>query len=1038
MAFNVEGLRETLNINRSDMVNDRAATNDLIIDDFMVELGYNRKRDKSVKRCYNTSDTNGAIDWEVLTATGSRLAVKVFAIDEMLDQNELDKAMQYCIDKRFSIFIVTNGEALTVCRYRKETNEYTEVCDINLLEDLTDTATKVLEAISKDSFDLQLIDSLLPKGGVSTDKILEIIRDSIYDITDMVVSKINGASDSDREHCKATIEKFFTVKQNVEQAAISDTNSGNNNDELKNELESVKTELNSTKEELTNAKLEITNLREKLIDASENGEQSIDIAEKDAQIKSLKEEVDKLTATMIADDGEKDVKIEELETEVHRLKRKLNSTSIFTTGDESIDSQINSYRDQINDLTIKVANYDEQIADLEAKLKEAHDEINNMSGIERQKAHELLSVIEDNPELDRHYVGVVNTELLQYDEIHTFVGRSLQKLYEIKRLEASQYIFNGDIFKLSQPAIRNDLIMNNKQYDVNFSDIYEDDVLNKLRILFSHFSDVVFECKKIGTLRDKSILVDSAKERISNISLSKDEDITSAEEIAMTDSNENIEEIDNSEEVFNDTSEIDDSYSENELEMPTDDFDEQSEELEMPTDDFDEQAEDDFSEELEMPVDDFDEQSEELEMPADSFDEQSEELEMPDSDEYFDTEQQNIEYSNDSFESSNNAFDNEFNEGFDSNNDSDNWDTTENTDGFDIDDNKQQSYNEDTLLVAQLLQIDNLIWMEDVNIEFKNIKYIGSNSVTFNINKDADDVSNEQLLCKCVDALMAIEAYNGNSGIVAQLKQTDFSEINNFLHLYTDEYRGYPRINGTKYVASNVSTVQSICSILYDICNYMNIDMSEIFIYLTASTDSTFIIENYGYSEDAVQLRDYNEPEINTDNKVVAIIKGDMFNNIVVTKNSLQAHKDIIVDSVAIKTKYLAKILNNEADLVESIEQLLLEASKFGTPNLNAIGNVIGESYKIISDSQFDVGIDPLQIGFNGKTLYMARLENWQILHSLIKMHTTLFGNTAIAIKTVVNADAINFYGQNFETSEPSLSLAVKSFADYVALNVKR
>lgn len=1014
MAFNVEGLRETLNINRSDMVNDRAATNDLIIDDFMVELGYNRKRDKSVKRCYNTSDSEGAVDWEVLTATGSRLAVKVFAIDEMLNQSELDKAMQYCIDKRFSIFIVTNGEALTVCRYRKETNEYAEVCDINLLEDLTDTANKVLEAISKDGFDLQLIDSLLPKAGVSTDKILEIIRDSIYDITDIIVSKINDASDLDKEHCKDTVEKFFTIKDDKEQTSINNTNSDTDNDKLKDELELVKTELNSTKEELTNAKLEITNLREKLIDASETGEQSADTAEKDAQIKSLKEEVDKLTATMIADDGEKDLKIEELETEIHRLKRKLNSTSMFTTGDENIDNQINSYRDQINELTIKVANYDEQIADLEEKLKAAQDEINNMSGIERKKAHELLNVIEDNPELDRHYVGVVNTELLQYDEIHTFVGRSLQKLYEIKRLEASQYIFNGDIFKLSQPAIRNDLIMNNKQYDVNFSDIYEDDVLNKLRILFSHFSDVVFECKKIGTLRDKSSLSDSAKERVSNISLSKDEDITSAEEIAMMNNNENIDESDNSEEtLFNDTSETDD-YSEVEIELPDPDSDEQIEE--------------DFSENnFEMTKNEFDnEQSDELELPD------------PDSDDYFDSLGQNTEYSNESFESPNSAFNNEFNEGFNSDDNSDNWDVTESIDEFDTDDSEQQSYNEDTLLVAQLLQIDNLIWMEDVNIEFKNIKYIGSNSVTFNINKDADNVSNEQLLCKCIDALMAIEAYNGNSGIVAQLKQTDFSEINNFLHLYTDEYRGYPRINGTKYVASNVSTIQSICSILYDICNYMNIDMSEIFIYLTANTDSTFIIENYGYSEDAVQLRDYNEPEINPDNKVIAIIKGDMFNNIVVTKNSLQAHKDIIIDSVAIKTKYLAKILNSDADLVESVEQLLLEASKFGNPNLNTIGNVIGENYKIISESQFDVGIDPLQIGFNGKTLYMARLEKWQILHSLIKMHTTLFGNTAIAIKTVVNADAINFYGQNFETSEPSLSLAVKSFADYVALNVKR
>ena len=43
--------------------------------------------------------------------------------------------------------------------------------------------------------------------------------------------------------------------------------------------------------------------------------------------------------------------------------------------------------------------------------------------------------------------------------------------------------------------------MNNKAYDVKVDGIHEDEVLNKLRIVYSHFSnDVIFECKKIGSL----------------------------------------------------------------------------------------------------------------------------------------------------------------------------------------------------------------------------------------------------------------------------------------------------------------------------------------------------------------------------------------------------------------------------------------------------------------------------------------------------------------------------------------------------------
>lgn len=1022
MAFNISELRDILEINRSDMTNDRVSTNDLIIDDFMVELGYNRKKDKSVKRLHE-----GPIDWEVLSATGSRIAVKVFAIGEALSQEELNEAMKVSAEKRFSIFIVTNGEALTICRFRKDKGEYAEICDISFTNDLDETSDRVLTSISKDGWDLQYIDSLIKDSGISDDKIIEVIKSSVDDIANVVISKIDGISDSDKEQCKSVVNKFISETREVVKEVTKEVPTETvDTSAFTEQISALTKELETTKSELSDA-------REKLLDAQENGVSASSDSEKDAKIEELEKQVKELTATMVSDEGIKDVKIEELETEVHRLKRKLNSTSMFTTGDESVDEQINNYRDQINALTIQNANNEETIKDLEEKLKAAQDEIDNMSGIEKKKAHELLMVIEDVPDMDRQYVGVVNTELLQYDEIHTFVGRSLQKLYEIKRLEASQYIFNGDIFKLSQPAIRNDLIMNNKQYDVNFSDMYEDEVLNKLRILFSHFSDVVFECKKIGTLRDKTGLKSSAK---GALNLSKNEDLTSAEEIAMIDAESSSEEeavtdIDFSQDIevsdtqdeLNDNAEVDESLDG--ILEDVESFDES------------EASEIDFSNNM-SEGDGF---GDTLDVPDGAFEEGIDmgEVNTEDGLDIPDGAFENFTVDNDNGETDGQQFENGFDSGFevDGQSTEDNWDTSE-EEMEDFGETTGNSQMTEALLVAQLLQIDDLIWMEDVNINFKNIKYIGSNSVTFNINKDAELVSNEQLLCKCVDAIMAIESYNGNAGIVSQLKQTDFSQINNFLHLYTEEYKGYPRINGTKYIASNVSTIQSICSILYDICQYMNISMEEIFIYMTAETDAQDIIDNYGYSDEAVQLRDYSQFDMNPDNKVIAIIRGDLFNNIVVTKNSLQAHKDIVNDAIAVKTKYLSKALNNENDLIEAVVEIIIKASETGNINFAAVGNVIGENYRLLSDKQYEVGPEPIEIDAGGSIYYMAKLEKWQILHSLIKMHTALFGNTGIAIKIVVNADAINFYGQSFDTSEPSLSLAIRSFADYVAANVKR
>jgi len=52
-------------------------------------------------------------------------------------------------------------------------------------------------------------------------------------------------------------------------------------------------------------------------------------------------------------------------------------------------------------------------------------------------------------------------------------------------------------------------------------------------------------------------------------------------------------------------------------------------------------------------------------------------------------------------------------------------------------------------------------------------------------------------------------------------------------------------------------------------------------------------------------------------------------------------------------------------------------------------------------------------------------------------MHTVIFNDASIAVKVQINVDAVNYYGSEYETSEPSTSLEVKSFVDYVASCVK-
>lgn len=967
--LNVEELRETLEINRNDLRNNRMLTNELIIDDIMVGLGYNKKRDKSVKRLYDH-----LLDWEVINEgeVTIKIAVKVYAIDERLSQSELDSVLDECKEKRFSILLITNGETIEVNRYQKEKLNYTKVCELSITRELTEKESKVLDAISKDTYNLKIIDDILNNQKIEPQEILNIMLSNISDFANLAAELLGDTSANAKDQCISYIDAI-----------------------LKNRTLEAPKEDNSAE--------------------SENA-----------------------------------------------------------TGNSGITSEeVASYREQIQTLTKELADAKDTIAQLNEDMKLATEEINNMSGADRKRAQELLAVIEDNPELDRHYVGVINTELIQFDNINTFVGRALQKLYDIKNFAVSQYIFNGDIFTLVQPATRNDLIMNNKAYDLDFKGEHEDEILNKIRIVFSHFDDVIFECKKIGTKNKSS--------QASSVSLEKSPEETITPLDTTMGVEDGIEYVEDSEEeeLIDFGNNTEEASGEFETLEELDNMDESEQLSPEEADNIFDDASDLFGDSQGSEGFEAFENVEGEEQDAFT---PSEELEGLDgTDEIFDNPEDNQGFGEDTGEQ---MFTDNFDTGMDT---QDNWNEnpsaetidiipSENVEfaeegtgfiddgsgielqleGQDIDENGEQfaetigdfeSALDETdsgevgtyLLVGQLLQIDQLIW-GDEKVKFNNIKYIGTNSITYNINSAGDNLTNEQLLSKCVDAVLSIEAYSGNTDIVKQLKLLDFSKVNNFLRLYTEEYVGFPKINGTRYAIVDVDSVQQVASILLDVCNAMHINTEEIFVYFEAETASQYIITNYDFPEDAVQLREYNEftkPE--DPNNAVAIIRGDLFSNIVVTKNSLQAHKDILVNSLAIKTKYLAKVLEKQSDVVEVIEQMLLEATGDNlTIDYTAIGNVIGESYKIVSSSEFDVSPEHSSITSLGGVVYVSYIEPWQIMHTLIKVHTTIFNNTSIAIKELVNVDAINFYGKEFETSEPSLALAVKSFVDYIALNVKK
>lgn len=1015
MAFNIEELKETLELNRSEIMHNHSLTNEYMIDDIMRELGYNKRRNKDVKRLLDKP-----IDWEVLSTGSPRLAVKVFALGDTIDDAELQESMNYCKDKPFSIFIVTNGEAMTICRYNKVKREYTEVCDISLLENLTDTKKSVLEAISNDGFNLEIIDNIVSERDISPEKVKEIMKNNLGILASYVATWLGDSSNSKIEQCKVVIDSLFFNENNTEANHVDVTEYTTIIDELKKELEEAR-QTSTEEANITEYTNKITELQNKVAEYEAQIEElSKESADSSNDSDLLQKTVDELTIEL----NNKKNEIEALNNQIEELK---NSSSTVSNVDADIQSEIDTYREKIQELSNKVAESDELIVSLRAELKEANDNLQNMSGADKQKAIDLLNVIEDSKELPRSYVAVINTELIQYDDLPTFVGRSLQKLYEIKNYEASQFIFNGDIFKLVQPAERNDLIMNNKVYDVRVEGIHEDEVLNKLRIVYSHFSDIIFECKKIGSLEitegeAPEILVDTHDE---------EDGINSGVALLGIDKEDSTGEIEISE---NTEDEVESNIEIDTQENFSDDFS-------VSESDIFESAEESFSESDTFKVS-LDKQDNESDSTDNIFGTDEQQL----SDESFTQEAFNDnEFNNDSFENS--TFEEEsFSEGEFSSS-FDNVDTPSDEvqlgDEINFDSEPFANMQSDTgvmlnaILCSQLLQIDELIWSDEY-IEFNTIKYIGSSSINFNINMNCEAISNEQLFCKSLDAILALAISMGNVNVLSILRQTDLSQINNFIKLYTEEYAEYPRINGTRYVVAGIESVKQVASILADTCNTLGIDTSDIFLFFDASTPSQQLIDTWGYEEEAIQLREYTDMQVDDVADAITVLKGGIFNNIIVTKNSLQAHKAIFKNTLAVRTNYLAKVINNESDFVDIIKAIITEASMNGQyANINSIGNVIGEQYKLVSENPTETNDNSIKIDVNGREMYVSVVENWQMPLSIIKTHTALLANTSIAVKLSINSQALNFYLTDFEVVEPSLSLAVSSFCNYVKSCIK-
>lgn len=759
----VDSINETVDCKREELTGNKQLTNELIVDDLMLGLEYNKKKDTNVKIMFDYD-----VDWEVKSADGVSMAVKVYGLGSGINSSEVKSLQGYCKNNNVQLVIVT--DVIETIIYILDTNGLEPIYTVRMTEDMNETDINVLKALSKNEFNFTYIKSLMNKKVITVDDVAEVFISN----SDKIVEGICAVVDEALPDCTNSRVQTEIFYNNIVSSLTSDER-----------------------------------------DATEE------------QIQKLKDQIMELTSK--------------------------NNDSITT------------------------------IQSLECTISELNEKLEKTSGESKRKAMELLSVIDDSDSASRSYVAVINEEIIQFEELHTFVGRVLQILYSIKSFEAQPYIFDGSIFTLeSSDTKHNDLIVNNRAYDVVISNDEEDTAIQKLKTIFSHFDDILFEVKKTGKMISKQVT-------------GIDEDIFV----------------------------------------------------------------DDVEDEDESGVAQKQEETEE----------------------------------------------------------------------------KVETTDDERLLVAQLKILDSLLWTEE-EVNIFNIRFIGSNNVTFVVNNGTSaDMTYEQMLCKCIDAVVSLSLSEQEQETVIKLKQKNLELIDGVIKTYSDEFKDCPRINGTRYVVTKIENAKQAANIVNEICKALDIDTQQIFIYFDAVTTSEPIISDYAIDIDSIPIINsvlYNAEETTPG---VAILRGEMFNHVLLSKNSLQVHKDIMKKTLAVKTKYLSRLFNNyDVDIKQIVEAMFVEALNQGKDISRCnIGYVIGEQYKIVSDTIEEVSDNPIELDIDDNRYYMSRLEEWQIAETLLKIHISLFNNASIAVKEQIDIGAVNYYGDDFVTSEPSTSLAIQSFVRYVA-----
>lgn len=1003
-----------------DLKESKDAANE-VVEETLRALGYSKRNKENVRKLFKK-----AFDWFV-KSNGVKTAIKVEKLGTDLDSVATSGLFKQAMADHTNVLIVTDSKTYNVFRYSKVSNTPTYIkIDSFSVDSLTDRNLRVLEAISLDGADIKVLDAIISEGTLSK--------------TDLV----------------ALLQEYLAQRKVEFNEFIAD------------------------KKPSCNAK-----------------------------------DIDEKVGDLINSIGKS-----------------------LLTPNELRDNYDNAEKKYVELLTQKgdeIHELNKRVEELIEKNAEIQHELDVLSKKDYKYAVETLEYIAKNScGTDKRFAGYINDEIYTSSKLHKFIGMMLQKLYEIKSVEAHAYIFDGEYFRLnSVNAKNNDMVIKNTVYDIMLSDDEAVDALIRLRTIYSHFPDIIFACMETGfgvTKHNTGIadeLLEMSDDTVDEeLDSCIDADIEIIDKDSSTNVTDNIDENDAEptaedytgmdEQSTCDTATIEtdtqDSTQDNVEDTTTDNQDaqvvtpenkdtntESDEHTEITSRDLlikhiigleynkstitdklsdysipnvdlltgyetndtvEEQSYDadnkqdslcDTQDELASNQDEFngtaDNDNSEFELKEQSIStvslakeyaedtktqesldsdiEDIVELDETDSD-IEDADDSELEYNEETDYSTKSEQEEQVNTEINQYNEEDQY----------ID--EQSDVSDSVLIVTALSAANSLVSDYADDFEFLNIEAVTAEEVAFNVNSDYFDLTYDELLVKSLNAVLAIDIYSDiNSKVITKLKHKRLDELSEFIQVRSEDLAEFPVIAGTKYVVCGIENISDLVYTLTRICQSLSLDISKVYMFMSIATESEVIKDNFGTTFDSIQFRNTKETYQQGDNEntTISLIRGELFNNLLVTGSSLKAYEDIFKKVLGVKTTYME--LNIDGTTYKSLDAvacMLREAENQNIGISNAkFGLAFGTKYKLLSFDPDEVGDNAHEIELSsGDIIYCAELEEWQMVVSLIKIHNVLFSNSPIIIKTQVDMDAINFYGSEYDTEVSTDSLAICGLAHYV------